>query len=283
MRNWTSRRLARPFLLTCLAAAIALPISAKLLLAEADPSDWTTRDTWQHPQEVMDALELKSGSAVADVGCGEGYFTFRLADRVGRTGKVYAVDIRADRIQKVRERAAEKSLPQIIAVVGDPDDPHLPPKSLDAILVVNSYHEFSAYDAMLSHFFAALKPGGRLAVIDYAAEPGKPRSEYVDHHRIPPELVQQEVGGDGFQLIRREEDISIPGGSRKLFFLIFARPQRDGALDNVTNFAECMLTRRSPNAYLPVGSEAARASWTSDIAMKRSTGAVSDAAKGGVT
>jgi predicted methyltransferase len=282
MRNWTLRRLSRPFLLTCLATAIALPISAKLLPAEADPSDWTTRDTWQHPREVMDALELKSGSAVADVGCGNGYFTFRLADRVGATGKVYAVDIMADRIQKVRERAAAKKLPQIVAVVGDPDDPHLPPNSLDAILVVNAYHEFRAYDAMLGHFLAALKPGGRLVVIDYIAEPGKPRSEYMDHHRIPPELVQQEVGRDGFQLIRREEDISIPGGSRNLFFLIFARPQRDGALDNVTNFAECMLTRRSSNANLSVGSEAARVSCTRDIAMKRCTAAVSNAAKGRV-
>jgi predicted methyltransferase len=267
MRNWTLRRLSRPFLLTCLATAIALPVSAKLLRAEADPSDWTTRDTWQHPREVMDALELKSGSAVADVGCGNGYFTFRLADRVGATGKVYAVDIMADRIQKVRERATEKRLAQIIAVVGDPDDPHLPASSLDAILVVNAYHEFRAYDAMLGHLLAALKPGGRLVVIDYAAEPGKPRSEYMDHHRISPELVQREVGRDGFQLIRREEDISVPGGSRKLFFLIFARPQLDGALDNVMNFAECMLTHRSPNASLQAGSKAARIVGTGDVAM----------------
>jgi predicted methyltransferase len=224
MRKWTSRRFPWLFLLTCLAAAFELHLSAKPQSAGADPSDWTTRDTWQRPQEVMDALELKSGSAVADVGCGDGYFTFRLADRVGPTGTVYAVDILADHIQKVRERATERRLPQIIAVVGDPDDPHLPPNSLDAILVVHAYHEFSAYEAMLSHFLATLKPGGRLAVIDYVAEPGKPRSEYMHDHRIPPELVQQEVGRDGFQLIRREQDISIPGESRKSSFLIFSRP-----------------------------------------------------------
>ncbi len=207
-----------------LVAVLALLLFAQAVSPAADAWDWKTRDTWQHPHEIMDALQLKSGSAVADVGCGDGYFTFRLADRVGVDGKVYAVDVKADEIKKIRQEAKKEKLPQIIAVVGATDDPHLPAGLLDGILVVKAYHEFSAYDAMLGHFLAALKPGGRLAVIDYIAEPGKPRSEYTDHHRISPELVQQEVRHEGFVLIRREGDIPIPGDTREFFFLLFARP-----------------------------------------------------------
>lgn len=207
-----------------LLSVTSLPLPAQPASAKPDAWDWTTRDTWQHPQEVMDALDLQSGSAVADVGCGDGYFTFHLADRVGPSGRVYAVDIKEDVIQKIRQSAAEKKMPQIIAIVGSPDNPHLASGSLDAILLVKAYHEFSHYDMMVSSFLEALRPGGRLAVIDYIAEPGKPRSEYMEHHRIPPQLVQQEVGRDGFHFLRREADFPIPDDSRNLFFLLFDRP-----------------------------------------------------------
>jgi predicted methyltransferase len=208
----------------CFLSIVAISLGISRPLAAADAWEWKTRDTWQRPQEVMDALDLKNGSAVADVGCGDGYFTFRLAERVGTAGKVYAVDIKASDIKKIRKQAAKEKLPQIAALVGDGDDPHLPPGALDAILVVKAYHEFTAYDAMLGHFLAALKPGGKFGVIDYIADPGKPRADYEEHHRIPPELVQQEVERDKFQLLRREGDIPIPDDSRKMFFLIFERP-----------------------------------------------------------
>jgi len=202
----------------------ALPHPPQPPSGRPDSSEWAARDKWQHPQEVMDALGLQSGSAVADVGCGDGYFTFHLADRVGPSGKVYAVDIKEDVIQKIRQSATEKQLPQIVAIVGSPDDPHLAAGSLDAILLVKAYHEFSHYDMMVASFLEALRPGGRLAVIDYIAEPGKPRSEYMEHHRIPPQLVQQEMERDGFHFLRREADLPIPGDSRTLFFLLFDRP-----------------------------------------------------------
>jgi len=224
MRKWFGKRLPGVGLLASLLIAAALIVPVRTRSAGADAWAWPTRDTWQRPQEVMDELGLKAGSAVADVGCGDGYFTFRLADRVGPEGRVYAVDIQADQIKKILQQASEKKLPQITGIVGDADNPHLPPGALDGILVVKAYHEFDAHDAMLAHFLAALKPGGRLAIIDYIAEPGQPRSEYTSHHRIPPGLVQEEVGQDGFKLIRREDDIRIPDDSRILFFLLFDRP-----------------------------------------------------------
>jgi len=206
-----------------LAALIVVSFGPSSSLAGADAWEWKTRDTWQHPQEVMDALDLKNGSAVADIGCGDGYFTFRLAERVGKAGKVYAVDIKASDIKKIRKQAAREKLPQIAALVGDADDPHLPHGVLDAILVVKAYHEFTAYDAMLGRFLRALKLGGKFGVIDYIGDPGKPRADYAEHHRIPPELVQKEVERDKFEFLRRETDIPIPDDSRKMFFLIFER------------------------------------------------------------
>jgi predicted methyltransferase len=187
--------------------------------------DWKSRDTWQRPEEVMNSLGIKSGWWVADVGCGNGYFTYHLASRVGPSGEVYAVDIRENLIQEIRRQAAEQGLAQIEAIVGAPDNPHLPTSMLDAVLVVDAYHEFKEYDAMLKHLYDALKPGGVFGVMDYFAEPGQTRAEYVARHHIAPEMVQQEVESDGFHFVRREADIPVPNAPWKSFyFLIFTKP-----------------------------------------------------------
>src|SRR5215475_5527696 len=120
----------------------ALLLLALLLLAlpAVPQDDWKARDRWERPEEVMDAVGVKAGSTVADVGAGEGYFTFHLAERVGTTGKVYAEDILEDRLEKIRALAAERKLTQIETVLGAADDPRLPAERMDAVLVVNAYH-----------------------------------------------------------------------------------------------------------------------------------------------
>src|SRR4030095_12824222 len=140
---------------------LALPFLAAPLHSQ---DEWKIRDTWGKPQEVMDVLGIKAGSAVADVGAGEGYFTFRLAARVGPTGKVYAEDILDDRLDKIRTRATTQKLAQIETILGATDDPRLPAEQLDVVLVVNAYHEMREYDAMLRGMFRALKPGGLLGI-----------------------------------------------------------------------------------------------------------------------
>ena len=187
--------------------------------------DAKARDAWQRPKEVMDALGIKPGSTVADIGAGGGYFTFHLAHRVGPAGKVYAEDILEDEVNKIRERAAKEGLPQIEAVLGSKDDPRLPAQSLDSILIVNAYHEMREHDAMLRAAFRALKPGGLLGIIDAPAAPGEPREKYFDRHRIPEQLVRDDTARSGFSFVRKEPGFNSPDRGRDYYFLIFKKPE----------------------------------------------------------
>jgi len=190
-----------------------------------DPWEARNRDAWQRPDEVINTLGLKPGSVVADAGCGKGYFTFHLADRVGPHGKVYAVDIKSDLIADLRREAEAKMLSQVEAVVGAADDPHLPLGALDAILVVDAYHEMHDYDAMLEAFYLALKPGGLLAIIDYEAEPGAARSSYFEHHKMPAEIVREDATRHQFNFLRNEPGFVVPQWPKKLYFLLFEKPR----------------------------------------------------------
>ena len=172
----------------------------------------------------MDALGIKAGSVVADVGAGEGYFTFHLAERVGPEGRVYAEDVDDKPLGKIRERVTKKGLKQVETILGTQKNPRLPKNSLDAILVVNAYHEMRKYDAMLRRMYAALKPGGRLAIIDHEDQPGKPRKTYFHDHRLPEELVRQDTARNAFRFLRKENDFVTLDGD-KWFFVIFEKPQ----------------------------------------------------------
>jgi ubiquinone/menaquinone biosynthesis C-methylase UbiE len=171
----------------------------------------------------MDALGVKSGHRVADIGCGYGYFTFRLAARVGAEGKVYAVDIDSEAVDKVRRRKDSEKLEQVEPILGESDDPRLP-NDLDAVLIVDTYHEFREYDPMMQAVFRALKPGGRLVIIDGEGPAGKPRTEYHRLHTIPSELVREEVGSNGFVFIESRPGFYDEEYGKKFYFLIFERP-----------------------------------------------------------
>src|SRR5262247_4696224 len=181
------------------------------------------RDEWQRPGEVMDALGLKSGHRVADIGCGYGYFTFRLAARVGAEGKVYAEDIDSGAIDKVRQRKEREKLDQVEPILGESADPRLP-KDLDAVLIVETYHEFRDYDRMTQAVFRALKPGGRLAIIDSEGPSGRPRTEYHRLHSIPAGLVRAEIARHGFVFKESRPGFYDPESGKKMYFLIFERP-----------------------------------------------------------
>ena len=181
------------------------------------------RDEWQRPAEVFDALGVKPGHRVADIGCGFGYFTFRLAARVGAEGKVYGVDIDREAIAKVRERKEREKVGQVEPILSESADPHLP-DDLDAVLIVDTYHEFRDYDRMMDAVFHALKPGGRLAIIDGEAPSGRPRTEYHRLHSIPPELVREEVARHGFVFKESRPGFYDAEYGKKMYFLIFDRP-----------------------------------------------------------
>src|SRR5215831_7988378 len=181
------------------------------------------RDVWQRPGEVMDAMGVKPGDRVADIGCGFGYFTFRLAARVEAEGKVYAVDIDSEAVDKVRRRKDLEKLEQVEPIQGESADPRLP-KDLDAVLIVDSYHEFRDYDRMMQAVFRALKPGGRLALIDGEGPAGRPRTEYHRLHTIPAELVREEVTRNGFVFKESRPGFFDAEYGKKFYFLIFERP-----------------------------------------------------------
>ncbi|MGH9378971.1 MAG: methyltransferase domain-containing protein [Terriglobia bacterium] len=202
--------------------AAFLALAAKPLLAQnAGPA----RDAWQHPEEVMDALGVRRGSVVADVGSGEGYFTFHLADRVGATGHVYAEDIVQSHLDVIRREADREGLKQISTVLGEPDDPHLASNSLDFIIAVDTYHEWREHAAMLHHLFLALKPGGIFGLMDGVAPAGLPRAYYYERHRMPEPMERAEVTEAGFHFLRRERGLTRPNDGKQFYFLIFQKPQ----------------------------------------------------------
>lgn len=202
--------------LLCVFASLSLGILAQ--------DSGSARDAWQRPEEVMDALGIQAGTVVADVGSGDGYFSFHLARRVGAGGRVYAVDIDQDALDKLRREADKEGLEQIEIIRGATDDPRLPPESVDVVLVVNAYHEMRDYDAMLAGFYRALRPGGRLAIIDGGIEPGQPRDDYFSRHRVPKEVVREEAERAGFVFAREEPGFTRARDNRLFYFLVFERP-----------------------------------------------------------
>jgi len=209
------------FLIGVSAASFSIASAVRTSPQESDRA--RKRDEWQRPGEVMDALGVKSGHRVADIGCGYGYFTFRLAARVGAEGKVYAVDIDSEAVDKVRRRKEVEKLEQVEPIHGESADPRLP-KDLDAVLIVDTYHEFRDYDRMMQAVFRALKPGGRLALIDGEGPAGRPRTEYHRLHTIPAELVREEVTRNGFVFKESRPGFYDAEYGKKFYFLIFERP-----------------------------------------------------------
>jgi predicted methyltransferase len=183
----------------------------------------SSRDIWRRPSQVMDLLGMRSGSSVADVGSGEGYFTFKIADRVGPKGKVYAVDIDTKAIAQVRERAANKSLVQVEGIVSQPDDPMLPACSVDSALVVNAYHEFHKIDAMLNGIYNSLKQGGRFGILDSSAPLGQPRSAYEKEHHIPGELIVEDAVRHHLRLDSFDSRFIQSPDGRLIYFVILEK------------------------------------------------------------
>jgi len=172
----------------------------------------------------MDALHLGPGSKVADVGAGDGYFTFHLAERVGPGGRVYAEDIDSGVLGQVRARADSEGLKQVETILGTESDPKLPLHSLDAVLIVNAYHEMDEHDAMLKGVLRSLKSGGLLAIIDKQAEPGHDHAWYHSHHRINHEVVQYEAVRDGFEFVGTRPGFERADDHSNWYFLVFRKP-----------------------------------------------------------
>lgn len=160
----------------------------------------TPREQWQKVDEIFAAMQVRPGAVVADIGAGDGFFTTRLASAVGAGGRVLAVDIGASALRRLRERVTSDGLTTVEVIEGAVDDPKLPAGTVDAALIVNAYHEMVEHQAMLGKIKAALKPGGRLVIV----EPISPsrrnlaRNEQTRNHEIAIDFVREDARIAGF-------------------------------------------------------------------------------------
>jgi arsenite methyltransferase len=158
------------------------------------------RDQWQQPQQVVAALKLRAGDHVADLGSGSGYFTFYLAKAVGPTGKVYAVDIDREMLDRVAKRAKEKTAGTVQTVLAKTDDPRLPAAGVDLVFTANVYHHIENRIAYFARLKQVLRANGRLAVIDFDR---RAWLEGLWHHYTPSEFIKRELEQAGYTLLQK--------------------------------------------------------------------------------
>ncbi len=182
------------------------------------------RDQWQHPADIVQALNLKAGDSVVDFGAGAGYFAVKLADTVGNDGQVVAVDLRRLSLIFLRIRTVLAGKHNVRTIVGDTDDPHLPAGAADAVLIANTYHELSAPEKILGQLMRALRPGGRLVIVDRMASSGEHGGENTDIHQADPAAVEAAVRNAGFTMVRRNDDFIRPAGDESWWLLIADKP-----------------------------------------------------------
>jgi ubiquinone/menaquinone biosynthesis C-methylase UbiE len=175
------------------------------------------RDVWQRPDRIMDALQIGDGSVVADIGAGGGWFTIRLADRVGPNGRVFAQDIQPEMSSAIQRRVEREGFgDRVQTVLGSAENPGLP-EPVDAILIVDAYHEVAEPVVFLRHLAKSLRPDGRIGIVEFTKSgggPGPPLDERVD-----PARVMRDAADAGLVLIRQENFL------RYQYLLIFGLPR----------------------------------------------------------
>ena len=175
----------------------------------------TERESEEAPDKALEALGTLTGLTVADVGAGSGYFTVRLSARVGTNGRVYANDLQPEMLKMLAARLARENVRNVTLVHGDVDDVKLPPAAIDLMLMVDVYHECSEPQKMLRAIRAALKPGGRLVLLEYRKE--DPEVPIRFEHKMSIAEAKMELEAEGFTLSR--VDARLP----RQHILIFAK------------------------------------------------------------
>jgi predicted methyltransferase len=180
------------------------------------------RDRWQEPERILQALELPPDATVADLGCGAGYFTLKLARMVGDRGEVLAVDVRRLPLAVLAVRTRDIGNVRVRHV--EPKDPELPAGSLDGVLIVNTYHELAEPDATLAAVHAALRPGRRLVVVERGSE----HPEAIEHgheHGSSAADVERDLERHGFTIVERRDPLArAPGDDASWWLVVALRP-----------------------------------------------------------
>jgi SAM-dependent methyltransferase len=220
----------RRFGLALVAAVVALaatqatpgrhPISGReyarpMGVAGAPWLDRSEREREEQPSRALDIMKVAAGMTVADIGAGSGYFTERLARLVGPSGRVYATDIQPGMLALVEKRLARTQIGNVTLILGDAANPRLPANAIDLALMVDVYHELWAPQTVLAHIQSALKPDGRLVLIEYKGE--DPTIPILPSHKMTVAQARVEVENEGFVLTTA--DSSLP----RQHVLIFAK------------------------------------------------------------
>ena len=214
------------------------------------------REKDQRVGDIFAAMGLTPGAVVADVGAGPGFFTVRLAQAVAPEGRVLAVDISASVVRSLRSRVEQEGLKNVEVIEGTAADPRLPEEVLDAALIVNAYHEMTEHQSMLEHIRRALKPGGRLVIVEPISKRQRDatRQEQARQHEIGPEFVKEDARSAGYDIASIEDPFSDHHGHGAEFMIVLTRPAiAAGAGPSRTQSAARRTPAASPRAERPSG------------------------------
>jgi SAM-dependent methyltransferase len=178
-----------------LGAALLPILTGCHVLGRLDYGHLLSRRGWQHTPRVIDTLALRAGDRVADLGAGDGYFSFYFADAVGPEGRVYAVDIDPQRVSELRNRVEERGYGNIEVILADPNDPGLPDGRIDLAFFCNAYHHFEDRVAYLTRLHDDLTSHARIAIVD-----GKPEGSLFipEGHMLPEGRIAAELAEAGY-------------------------------------------------------------------------------------
>jgi ubiquinone/menaquinone biosynthesis C-methylase UbiE len=179
------------------------------------------REVWDRREQILQALDLKAGQQVADIGAGTGFFSLMMAREVGPVGHVYAVDIAKNFVDGILARADAAGLHNVSGVVNDQNSVMLAPASLDLVFISDTYHHFERPDSILASIHQALKPGGEMVVIDFKRIPGRSSPWVLGHVRAGERQVTKEIEAMGFRLTERLDFMHTQ------YFLRFRKPRPD--------------------------------------------------------
>jgi ubiquinone/menaquinone biosynthesis C-methylase UbiE len=174
------------------------------------------RDLWQLPEQIMDVLGVAEASVVADVGAGSGWFTVRLARRVGPNGVVFAQDVQPEMLNAISRRVEREGLTNVRPTRGYGSDPRLQHNAIDAIVLVGVYNEIGDKMTMLRNLAAALKPQGRIGIVDFKLQPAGGPGPSVEE-RVDPKIVVRDAAAAGLQLLSHETFLPYQ------YFLVFSK------------------------------------------------------------
>jgi ubiquinone/menaquinone biosynthesis C-methylase UbiE len=192
------------FILTVISLSVSGQDTWKNVYRE---SAWAERDTWQRADEIIKLLKIKPGSHVADIGCHEGYMTIKLSREVNVKGTVYAVDVDQGKLDLLKKHLTERKIENVTLIKGDYDDPKLPVNSLDAVIILDTYHEMDDHDEILKHIKTSLKYGGRLILCEPIAESRKKltRAEQENKHELGMNFALEDLKKAGFEIMVQKD------------------------------------------------------------------------------